>query len=335
MLNRSRLRFLMLAPAAMLTLLAGGAGHAARSSHFEMTSDGRLVDVQVLVGNQATPLYIAPGRWDRRYFQALRGRNYALAVTNNTGRRIGVLIAVDGLQRRQRPALGPRPGRGHVRAGPVGAHRDPRLALLARRRAQVRVRGRGAFVRRAHRRAPTATWAGSACWPTTRPGGRGTSLPNRINGPRAGRCAGVLTRARGFRRRAAGGGSRSGQFPEARATGGRGRSPRCAARRTAPTRRSAARSPRLAPSSPGPAGATSSHDPVRRVWFVPAPVRDRPAGVALRVRLGPPGARHRAARLARPLGARARQARSSPSRPAGNSPARTVRARANDGPSPR
>jgi hypothetical protein len=108
MLNRSKLRFLMLAPAALMSLLAVGSAHAARSSRFELTSDGRLVDVQVLVGNQAAPLYIAPGRWDRRYFQALRGRNYALAVTNNSGRRIGVLIAVDGLNvvNGQRSSLG-------------------------------------------------------------------------------------------------------------------------------------------------------------------------------------------------------------------------------------
>src|SRR5262245_734064 len=108
MLNLSKLRGTMLVPAAMLSLLAVAPAHAARSSHFELTRDGRLVDVQVLVGNQATPLYLAPGRWDRRYFQALRGRNYALAVTNNTGRRIGVLIAVDGLNvvNGQRSSLG-------------------------------------------------------------------------------------------------------------------------------------------------------------------------------------------------------------------------------------
>ena len=92
-----RLRRLALIPALMLAVLAVPPADAARSSRFELTADGRLVDVQVLVGGDATPLYIAPGRWDRRYFQALRGRNYALAVTNNTGRRIGVLIAVDGL----------------------------------------------------------------------------------------------------------------------------------------------------------------------------------------------------------------------------------------------
>src|SRR5512144_2648911 len=56
MLNRSKLRFLMLAPAALMSLLAVGPAHAARSSRFELTSDGRLVDVQVLVGDNATPL---------------------------------------------------------------------------------------------------------------------------------------------------------------------------------------------------------------------------------------------------------------------------------------
>jgi len=103
-----RLRRVLLLPALMLSILAVMPAHAARSSRFELTSDGRLVDVQVLVGNQATPLYIAPGRWDRRYFQALRGRNYALALSNNSGRRIGVLIAVDGLNvvNGQRSSLG-------------------------------------------------------------------------------------------------------------------------------------------------------------------------------------------------------------------------------------
>jgi hypothetical protein len=92
------LRWSALVPALLLGVLCTAApADAARSSRFELTADGRLVDVQVLVGGEATPLYMAPGRWDRRYVQALKGRNYALAVTNNTGRRIGVLIAVDGL----------------------------------------------------------------------------------------------------------------------------------------------------------------------------------------------------------------------------------------------
>ncbi len=92
-----RLRSVALVPALMLTVMAAVPADAAAGSRYELTADGRLVDVQVLVGNNATPLYFASGRHDRRYFQALRGRNYALAVTNNSGRRIGVLIAVDGL----------------------------------------------------------------------------------------------------------------------------------------------------------------------------------------------------------------------------------------------
>jgi hypothetical protein len=93
-----RLRRLIWIPALLVAgLCIAPSADAARSSRFELTADGRLVDVQVLVGGEATPLYMAQGRWDRRYVQALKGRNYALAVTNNTGRRIGVLIAVDGL----------------------------------------------------------------------------------------------------------------------------------------------------------------------------------------------------------------------------------------------
>jgi len=43
------------------------------------------------------PLYFPRDGSARRYFQAFKGRHYSLVVTNNTGRRIGVLIAVDGL----------------------------------------------------------------------------------------------------------------------------------------------------------------------------------------------------------------------------------------------
>lgn len=73
------------------------ASHAAHTA-FETTADGRLVDVQVRVDGLGTvPLYVAPGRFDRHYFQAFKGRNYSLVVRNTTGRRVGVLIAVDGL----------------------------------------------------------------------------------------------------------------------------------------------------------------------------------------------------------------------------------------------
>ena len=65
---------------------------------FETTADGRLVDVQVQVEGMGTmPLYTANGSFDRHYFQAFRGRNYSLVVRNNTNRRVGVVLAVDGL----------------------------------------------------------------------------------------------------------------------------------------------------------------------------------------------------------------------------------------------
>ena len=67
-------------------------------SGFATVADGRLVDVQVQVDGRGTvPLFLAPGRWDRLYFEAYQGRNYSLVLRNTTGRRVGVLIAVDGL----------------------------------------------------------------------------------------------------------------------------------------------------------------------------------------------------------------------------------------------
>lgn len=63
----------------------------------ETWAEGKIVDVQVRVDGQGAPLYFAPGKNDRRYFQAFEGRNYSLVLRNNTGRRVAALIAVDGL----------------------------------------------------------------------------------------------------------------------------------------------------------------------------------------------------------------------------------------------
>ena len=87
---------LLLGVTAVLGLLAGRSW-AAPWSNWDRTADGRLVDVRVLVGGRVAPLYTAPGRYDRSYFQAFEGRNYSLLLRNNTDRRVGVLIAVDGL----------------------------------------------------------------------------------------------------------------------------------------------------------------------------------------------------------------------------------------------
>jgi hypothetical protein len=62
-----------------------------------MWDEGRLVDVQVRVEGKPAPLLTGPGEDDRRYVQAFAGREYALVVRNTTGRRVAVVIAVDGL----------------------------------------------------------------------------------------------------------------------------------------------------------------------------------------------------------------------------------------------
>jgi hypothetical protein len=63
----------------------------------ETWADGRLVNVQLRVDGVASPLYVGPGQDDRRYVQAFAGRNYSIVLKNNTGRRVAVLLAVDGL----------------------------------------------------------------------------------------------------------------------------------------------------------------------------------------------------------------------------------------------
>ena len=64
--------------------------------HYE--ADGNIADVQIQVDGQEAPLYFRPGvGQDRHYFQAYKGRNYSVVVRNTTNQRIGVLIAVDGL----------------------------------------------------------------------------------------------------------------------------------------------------------------------------------------------------------------------------------------------
>lgn len=85
---------------AALALLAAGAlaGTAqARVYNTDTWADGRLVDVQVRVDQGAAPLYFAPDGSSRHYVQAFAGRNYSLVVRNNSGERVAVLIAVDGI----------------------------------------------------------------------------------------------------------------------------------------------------------------------------------------------------------------------------------------------
>jgi hypothetical protein len=58
--------------------------------------DSSLVSLSVEVDGRAVPLYRAPdGR--RLYLEARQGAGYALLVGNRSGQRLGVLIAVDGI----------------------------------------------------------------------------------------------------------------------------------------------------------------------------------------------------------------------------------------------
>lgn len=67
-------------------------------SGWQSVVDGRLVDVSLKVDGETAPLYFSPRFADqRRYLEAYAGRNYSVALRNNSNRRIGVLIAVDGL----------------------------------------------------------------------------------------------------------------------------------------------------------------------------------------------------------------------------------------------
>jgi hypothetical protein len=60
-------------------------------------ADGSLVSVQLCVGGRPAPLYPSPQGDERHYFQAVEGGNYSVMLRNNSGERVGVLIAVDGL----------------------------------------------------------------------------------------------------------------------------------------------------------------------------------------------------------------------------------------------
>ena len=68
-----------------------------RTPRGHWTADGSLTDVQVLVDGETAPLYYRPGTWDRHYFQAFQHRNYSIVVRSTTSERVGVLLAVDGL----------------------------------------------------------------------------------------------------------------------------------------------------------------------------------------------------------------------------------------------
>lgn len=86
-----------LAATAMLTGAAGATVRSYPEVRSDFWADGNLVDVQLRVDGEAAPLYLSPKGDRRHYFEAFAGRNYSVVLRNNSGRRIGVLLAVDGL----------------------------------------------------------------------------------------------------------------------------------------------------------------------------------------------------------------------------------------------
>lgn len=98
-MTAARVAALLVALAATAAL-AGAAGATVRSYpevRSDFWADGNLVDVQIRVDGEAAPLFLSPKGDRRHYFEAFAGRNYSVVLRNNSGRRIGVLLTVDGL----------------------------------------------------------------------------------------------------------------------------------------------------------------------------------------------------------------------------------------------
>jgi hypothetical protein len=93
-------RFAFVTALAAMAATAHEAGARSRPVSFtpaEMWADGSVVDVQLQVDGDAAPLYVSPNGDRRHYFEAFAGRNYSVVLRNNSARRIGVLLTVDGL----------------------------------------------------------------------------------------------------------------------------------------------------------------------------------------------------------------------------------------------
>jgi hypothetical protein len=98
-MTAARVTALLVALAATAAL-AGIAGATVRpypEVRSDFWADGTLVDVQLRVDGEAAPLYLSPKGDRRHYFEAFAGRNYSVVLRNNSPRRIGVLLTVDGL----------------------------------------------------------------------------------------------------------------------------------------------------------------------------------------------------------------------------------------------
>lgn len=84
---------------ALAALAAGAVLAPLAAAHWDddTWAEGSLVDTQICVGGRPAPLYPSSEDDERRYFQAVEGGNYTVTLRNKTRERVGVLIAVDGL----------------------------------------------------------------------------------------------------------------------------------------------------------------------------------------------------------------------------------------------
>jgi len=91
-----------LGAAAVLTLTVPNAEAGQRirrpfPTPWETAFAGNVLTVEVQVDGETASLYRTANAAERRYFEAQRGEEYALRIRNHTGRRVAVLISVDGL----------------------------------------------------------------------------------------------------------------------------------------------------------------------------------------------------------------------------------------------
>jgi hypothetical protein len=80
-----------------LTVLAGTLLAAPAASAGVWQAGGSLVDLSVEVGGASAPLYPARDGSGRYYLEARAGCDYAIRITNHSPERLGVVLAVDGL----------------------------------------------------------------------------------------------------------------------------------------------------------------------------------------------------------------------------------------------
>ena len=102
-----------------LTVLAGTLLAAPAATAGVWQASGSLVDLSVDVAGATAPLYPARDGSGRYYFEARAGCAYAIRITNHSPERLGIVLAVDGLnaisgERELGPADPARRGRMYV-----------------------------------------------------------------------------------------------------------------------------------------------------------------------------------------------------------------------------